>query len=206
MNRIRLGVLVALAVIALSLPGVAQAQSCSTLSGTTVVLDDTNVTGFGIVVNVAVSYNVTLNRCTLTVSYVSNTASLTALGIDKFSWNTSTTATIFSCPSGWNCSTSSQTQDGFGSFNSDNADPGGTDTTGIVFVLSGNPTFTANASGSRFAAHVRFSNSCSGFVSDDPTTSASPNANCVPVPEPGTLSLFAAGLLGLAGMALRRLA
>lgn len=157
---------------------------------------------------------------TLTVQWFAGSSGLTALGIDAFWYNADTTggvATISSenDPSGvWNTNFDGTTADGFGMFNSNKSDnSGGTGGIGtaIVFTLSGLESFVLNATtaghpvGSKFAAHVRYGNGCSGFVSDGTTTSITSDSNCAPIPEPGTLALVGSGLVGLGTIVRKRL-
>ena len=113
-------------------------------------------------------------------------------------------------------------QDGFGAFNSGtNHDPSGPDgiSHALVFTLMGTVTLTPNAEGGTLVAHVRYGLDCSGWVSDGTHKDAgnlesisdcdqNGNGEDPPngVPEPGTLLIFGAGLLGLAYLRRRRAA
>lgn len=139
---------------------------------------------------------------TLTVQWLPGASnSLTAIGIDMFGFSSSTS--VLTCATGWSCNKGTQNMSGFGSFAQFEKEPGGTDgiSSSIVFVLNGTATFTSNSQGAQFAAHVRYGNDCSGFVSDGSASGgATSNSNCggtSQVPEPSTLLLLGSGLFGL---------
>jgi hypothetical protein len=88
---------------------------------------------------------------------------------------------------------------------------GGIAPNSLIFVLNGlyaPASFVPNADGATFAAHVRYANSCSGWVADGGTGGdGGSDSKCgrggTPVPEPGAATVFGAGALIFAG-ALRR--
>jgi len=99
---------------------------------------------------------------------------------------------------------------GFGEFTSlKSLDGGGTDGVSpntLYFVLDGAVNFIGNGdpTNSTFAAHVRYEDDCSGWVSDGNTQSQdSGSCGSTTVPEPGVIGLLAIGLLGM-GVARRR--
>lgn len=138
---------------------------------------------------------------------------LSALGLDTVFYNSSlTVGQVFigslggtDVTSDWSTNFGGATGGGgFGNFLSlKNLDSGGTngisDPTRLFFVLNGSGAITANADGAMFDVHARYTQSCSGWVSDGSTTSTtSGSCGSTSVPEPSGLLLLGVGLLGVA--------
>jgi len=142
--------------------------------------------------------------------------SLTALGIDTVFYNALTPIaevwsgainTGLNVTSQWTTNYGGVTGGGgFGDFLSQKSlDSGVLDGVAnpVYFLLFGNPSFPTNANGASFDVHVVYTQGCSGWVSNGATNSRV-TGSCdgatgvrAPLPEPPTLALFVAGLLGL---------
>ena len=105
---------------------------------------------------------------------------------------------------GWDTNKGGETAGGgFGDFSSRKSLDGGT-RAGIddwlIFVLNGMVEFTGPPT---FAAHVRYEEGCSGWVSDGSTKEADSGSCGASIPEPATAWLIGLGL-GLIGFARRK--
>jgi hypothetical protein len=192
----------------------AQAGFCASGATCSFDLDNTNVLGVDIVIRVTV--NNTGATSVLTVNWISDNLANTPLGIDQFGFNSTASTTVL--PAGWSnagCKpppgppTPGCQMDGFGRFASEIDSPGGTDLSFSFTLGSLVTTFADNTQGGEFAAHIRYSGNCSGFVSDGTSKGASKDTNCTiegigKVPEPGTLVLLGIAMLGL-GIVSRRM-
>jgi hypothetical protein len=151
-------------------------------------------------INIAVTINNTGATTVLTVAFVSSNLTNTPLGIDVFGYNSSVLAK--SLPTGWKQTDpkgSPFNGDGFGLFTSEITNPGGTDLSLSFTLESLVTTFTENANGAEFVAHLRFDNSCSLWASDGTSNATSPlPTGCgVTTPEPSLLGMLGIGLLGM---------
>jgi hypothetical protein len=199
---------VALVALLPALP--AQAGSCAAGSVCVIELENTNVLGVNIDIDVTIDNSGAVT--VLTVAFHEDNLTNTPLGIDQFAWNDAALAT--SMTAGWsldNCSTNPAPcqMDGFGNFAVSASSPGGNDLSGITFTLASLvTTFADNPNGGEFAAHIRYSGGCSGFVSDGAAVRSANTACSIEppllTPEPGSLSLLGIALLALAGFARSR--
>ncbi len=143
----------------------------------------------------------------LAVYWFDGNSGLTAIGIDQFAYH-GVTATVSFAPESWTSPPPSegftyggvQNMDGFGSFYAKGADPGGTLGTSfanrIIFTLNSDVTslFTSDT---QFAAHVRYGDGCSGFVSGR-TAEGNATSSCgSSVPEPTSLLFLGVALAAI---------
>ncbi len=165
-------------------------------------VDVTATTFTGTVTTVSGTTASVTNAPALSVQLVKNPLSNTPLGIDMFFYGSTTVYASWSDPSctadhKWESQNIAQpaTADGFGSFATGTSCPAGDGgiSTPIFFIFTGSlPTISSNANSGFFAIHIRFSNSCSGFVSDGtvPSESVTSDTNCTPTVQiPGVTDL-----------------
>jgi hypothetical protein len=177
----------------------AEAASCAAGATCIVELTNTNVTGVDI--DIRVTINNTGSATILTVAFISDNITNTPLGIDQFGYNSTAVDTVL--PTGFSqasCPKGGCVMDGFGAFVSEIDSPAGTLLSFTLELNSLVTSFTENGNGSEFAAHVRYSGNCSGFVSDGTASGPTPNANCTGVPEPASMLLLATGLVSTGGL------
>jgi hypothetical protein len=169
------------------------------------LFSNTNATG--VIVNIEVIVNNIGANTQITVNYLDDNITNTALGIDEFAYNSA--GSIFpgaTLPGGFateNCSGPGQPpcqMDGFGDFDMAIQDPAGTLLNFSFFLDGKETTFTDNANGGEFALHIRYDGNCSAFVSDGDAAQTS-KPECIPNenrgPEPGTLLFLGVAFAGL---------
>ena len=184
----------------------AHAGFCADLDTCTFNFSNTNVTGVTINIEVIVN-NLSFANTEITVNFLSDNISNTALGIDKFAYMSA--GSVFpgaGLPGGFATDGCSGPRappcqmDGFGPFDMEMSDPAGT-LLNFSFFLNGKETnFADNGNGAEFALHIRYDGDCSGFVSDGTNNGPTPDAGCKivnRVPEPGTLLLLGVAMAGL---------
>lgn len=197
--RIKLFVALAAVAVALLLPSTARAVCPG--GQTTITLSNTNTTGFAVTVVLCLdtsTFVLTVNSITNNAGFDNSLARIDALGYNTTAGLSGTINQTVAW--GPKAGSSPFNIDGFGDFTSEVTGPGNQSGIGLAW------DFNATPGTSNIVVHVAFGGTnCSTFVSDRTTTSAQPNANCVAIPELGSLTLLGAGLLGLAGLVGRRL-
>jgi hypothetical protein len=211
---LRAAVLVAIA--GLALPGAVHAVSLTNWN-----VAELNGSGDHVEVTIGSSGGNT----TLLVEWVSGGLNgLTALGIDQFLFNATgivdavTTGppagqhpasgpyAIAATPGSWSLYFDGTEGDGFGDFNSHRNSDGGGTSLSVLFTLNGiAPSFFENSQGATFAAHVRYGDDCSGWVSDGTSNDVGSSSACSGTPprqvaEPSTLLLIGGGFIGLGAL------
>jgi len=198
-------------VAALALVGVmpiAPANAGVCANGDTCQFLFSNTNAIGVVVNIEVIVNNIGANTQMTVNFLDDNITNTALGIDEFAYTSA--GNVFPhppLPGGFgteNCSGAGAPpcqMDGFGPFDMSIKDPAGT-LLNFSFFLNGKETnFADNANGGEFALHIRYNGECSAFVSDGTSSNPTSKPECIPnehrTPEPGTLLLLGVALAGL---------
>jgi hypothetical protein len=130
--------------------------------------------------------------------------SVTAIGIDTFFYDRSAKdgesvphiTSVTGNFSSWQFNFDGKVADGFvGRFDSKRSEGSGEESLSLVFTLTG-PTGDLKD----FAVHVRYTNGCSGWVSNREVRDSQSDVRCagVKVPEPPTGTLFGFSIVGVA--------
>ena len=140
----------------------------------------------------------------------------TAIGLDTIYYNADALVMMVldqdgdDVTSDWKLNFGGENAADLGSFlsrqNLDGGGTGGIYPGSITLVLGDLVQLDPNSLGANFAAHVRYGDDCSGWVSDGQlkgTATDSGTCRSTPVPEPGTLALFGIGLVAI-GFSSRR--
>ena len=216
---------IALLIIACATPAFADI-TCGATSICKINLTSTNVQQLqGVVVTVTID-NTGANTV-LSFQVTSNPLSNAPIGMDQVGWNygsndpaayVSTSSMNFDGYQAVNVfkNGSCSSMDGFGKFCIQGQSPAnvGGFSNAVVFTLAGKVTvFSGNGSsggGNEFAVHIRYGNSCSGFVGGTLGTQSNvSDPNCVPAPpaptpEPGGALLLGTGLFGFLAVGSKR--
>lgn len=211
MKRNILALLAAAALVAALASTPASADTCSitgvTGTGSTIDLNFNNMGLAGLVVTFCMVDNGT--NTFFQFSGITNGETSGLFSIQEFGLNGTDTFVGATDPDGkqnpgithWK-DAGTKTMDGFGSFADVASATDSPDTDTILEFLDGDTAPT------EFAAHIKFNDGCTGFVSNvEGNGSNDNNAGCSNgvVPEPSSLMLFGTGLLGIAGFLRRKL-
>jgi hypothetical protein len=171
--------LASLGILSIQIPAV-YAIECAEGASCDLYLENVNTAELdGIAVRVTIDN--TGSNTVLSARLVANPVANAPIGIDQFYYNN---ATIISSvnEAGWSTNFDGTQADGFGSLasrtNLNSAGTGGI-SSDIVFTLNGIVTeFPENSQGSSFVVHVRFAETCSGFVSNGISNSVTSEPTC----------------------------
>jgi len=130
---------------------------------------------------VKVTIDNTGSNTLLSTGLVANSVANSPIGIDQFYYNHAAIITSVN-EAGWRTNFDGTQADGFGNLASrTNLNPTGTGgiSSDIVFVLNGIVTeFPENSQGSSFVVHVRFAETCRGYVSNGTPNSVTSEPTC----------------------------
>lgn len=175
-------------------------------------LTNTNIDlpGLSILIRVTTGADCAPAPFDICVAYISSNLLNNPLGIDQFGYAALGPVNGFpvlsSDPPGWasaGCPVvpGGCNMDGFGRFTNEADKPAANDLS-FKLNLASLPAFAPNARGARFAAHIRFDQDCSLFVSDGTAAERGPPGGCRlrdAVPEPGAALLLGTGLAAILG-------
>lgn len=169
-----------------------------------------NLPGLSILIRATTGPDCTPAPFDICVAFISSNLLNNPLGIDQFGYAAVGPVNGFpvlsSDPAGWasaNCPVvpGGCQMDGFGRFTNEADKPAANDLSFKLNIGPVLPAFAPNARGARFAAHIRFDQNCSLFVSDGQVDEPGPPGGCRvrDVPEPGAALLLGTGLAAILG-------
>lgn len=126
-----------------------------------------------------------------------DTVTPTGQTVDKLGWNGAIGVSSTGCPSGWTCNGTANNQAGFGSFSQFETIAPAAQGTGVTSAITFGLAQAVNGFSTlgTMIAHVRYTDGCSGFVSNIQPRGGASGTSCGSVPEPPLTLLMGMGMV-----------